>query len=57
MPGESTILRFLHRLKRHKLAEQILATVNELLAVQGLKLKAGTAVLLHTIRAVNAVAH
>lgn len=44
MPDESTILRFRHRLERHKLADQILATVNELLAVQGLLLKAGTAV-------------
>ena len=44
LPDESTILRFRHRLERHKLAEQILATVNELLAAQGLLLKAGTAV-------------
>ena len=44
MPDESTILRFRHRLERHKLAEQILATVNELLAAQGLLFKAGTAV-------------
>ena len=44
MPDESTILRFRHRLERHKLADQILATVNELLAAQGLLLKAGTAV-------------
>ena len=44
MPGESTILRFRHRLERHKLADQILATVNELLTAQGLLLKAGTAV-------------
>ena len=44
MPDESTILRFRHRLERHKLADQILATVNELLAAQGLLLKAGTTV-------------
>ncbi|MBA0231442.1 IS5 family transposase, partial [Stenotrophomonas maltophilia] len=44
VPDESTILRFRHRLEKHKLAEQILATVNELLAAQGLLLKAGTAV-------------
>ena len=44
MPDESTILRFRHRLEKHKLAEQIQATVNELLAAQGLLLKAGTAV-------------
>ena len=29
MPDESTILRFRHRLEKHKLAEQILATVND----------------------------
>ena len=44
LPDESTILRFRHRLERHKLADQILATVNDLLAAQGLLLKAGTAV-------------
>ena len=44
LQGESTILRFRHRFERHKLAEQILATVNDLLATQGLLLKAGTAV-------------
>jgi IS5 family transposase len=44
VPDESTILRFRHRLEKHKLAEQILATVNDLLAAQGLLLKAGTAV-------------
>ena len=44
LPDESTILRFRHRLEKHKLAEQILATVNELLTAQGLLLKAGTAV-------------
>ena len=44
LPDESTILRFRHRLERHKLAEQILATVNDLLSAQGLLLKAGTAV-------------
>ena len=44
LPDESTILRFRHRLERHKLGEQILATVNDLLAAQGLLLKAGTAV-------------
>ena len=35
VPDESTILRFRHRLEKHKLAEQTLATVNELLAAQG----------------------
>ena len=44
LPDESTILRFRHRLERQKLADQILATVNDLLAAQGLLLKAGTAV-------------
>ena len=44
LPDESTILRFRHRLEKHKLADQILATVNEMLAAQGLLLKAGTAV-------------
>ena len=44
LPDESTILRFRHRLEKHKLADQILATVNELLEQRGLLLKAGTAV-------------
>jgi IS5 family transposase len=44
MPDESTILRFRHRLEKHKLAEQILVSVNELLTQRGLLLKAGTAV-------------
>ena len=44
LPDESTILRFRHRLEEHKLAERILATVNELLTSKGLLLKVGTAV-------------
>ena len=44
LPDESTILRFRHRLEKHKLAEKILAVVNELLVQKGLLLKAGTAV-------------
>ena len=44
LPDESTILRFRHRLERHKLAEKILSVVNELLTERGLALKAGTAV-------------
>lgn len=44
MPDESTVLRFRHRPEKHRLAEQILPTVNELLEAQGLLLKAGTAV-------------
>ena len=44
LPDESTILRFRHLLERHKLAEQILASVNDLLRHKGLLLKAGTVV-------------
>jgi IS5 family transposase len=44
LPDESTILRFRHRLEKHKLAEQILLTVNELLIQRGLLLKVGTVV-------------
>ena len=44
LPDESTIVRFRHRLEKHKLAEQILSVVNELLTQRGLLLKAGTAV-------------
>lgn len=44
LPDESTILRFRHRLEKHKLADKILATVNDLLSAQGLLLKAGTVV-------------
>jgi IS5 family transposase len=50
MPDESTILRFgktpspRHRLEKHKLAEQILATVNELHSQRGLLLTTGTVV-------------
>ena len=44
LPDESTILRFRHRLEKHKLAPQILASVNELLTQKGLLLKTGTVV-------------
>ena len=44
MPDESTILRFRHRLEEHKLADQILITVNDLLTAKGLLLKVGTVV-------------
>ena len=50
LPDESTILRLgktpspHHRLEKHKLADRILASVNDLLTAQGLLLKAGTAV-------------
>jgi IS5 family transposase len=41
LPDESTILRFRHRLEKHKLAQQILTTVKELLIAIGLLLKVG----------------
>ena len=44
MPDESTILRFRHRLEKHKLADAILATVNDLLSSQGLLLNESSAV-------------
>ncbi|MCE2658543.1 MAG: IS5 family transposase [Rubrivivax sp.] len=44
LPDESTILRFRHLLERHKLAEQMLGLVNDLLRDKGLMLKAGTVV-------------
>ena len=44
LPDESTILRFRHRLEKHKLADQILASVNALLTERGLLLRAGTVV-------------
>jgi len=50
LSDESTILRFgetpspRHLLERHKLAEQILGTVNDMLQSKGLLLKAGTVV-------------
>ena len=44
MPDESTFLRFRHRLEKHRLAEQMLASLNELLAERGLLLRAGMAV-------------
>ena len=44
MPSQTSILRFRHLLERHKLAEQILSTVNDLLSAKGLLLKAGTVV-------------
>lgn len=44
LPDESTILRFRHLLEKHKLADQILALVNDLLSGKGLLLKAGTVV-------------
>ena len=44
LPDESSILRFRHTLQEHKLAEQILASVNKLLIQQGLLLKVGSAI-------------
>ena len=44
MPDESTVLRFRHRLKKHELADALLATVNELLSSQGLLLRQGSVV-------------
>jgi IS5 family transposase len=44
LPDESTILRFRHRLEKHKLAEKILDVVNDILIARGLLFKAGTVV-------------
>jgi transposase, IS5 family len=44
MPDESTILRFRHVLETHKLAQQMLATINAGLSKKGLLLKAGSSV-------------
>jgi len=44
LPDESTILRFRHRLEKHKLADKILAEVNSILLERGLMLKEGSAV-------------
>jgi IS5 family transposase len=44
LPDESTILHFRHLLEEHKLADQMLAAVNEVLVAKGLLLDAGTVV-------------
>ena len=44
LPDESTILRFRHLLEKHRLADQILVLVNDLLIAKGLLLKAGIVV-------------
>jgi hypothetical protein len=44
MPDESSLLRFRHRLQKHKLAEQILVTGNDLLIERSLLLKTDTVV-------------
>ena len=44
LPDESTILRLRHLLEKHKLADQILGVINDLLRDKGLLLKTGTVV-------------
>ena len=44
LPDESTILRFRHLLEANELSQQILATINAMLAAKGLMLKTGTVV-------------
>lgn len=44
LPDESTILRFRHVLEKHKLAAQMLQTVNDVLSAKGVMLKSGTVV-------------
>ncbi len=44
LPDESTILRFRHLLEKHKLAEQMLELINDMLRSKGLMLRAGTVV-------------
>ena len=44
LPDETTILRFRHLLERHRLCEQLLATVNDMLCGRGLMLRTGTVV-------------
>jgi IS5 family transposase len=44
LPDETTILRFRRLLERHKLAEQILGVINDLLREKGLLLRTGTVV-------------
>ena len=51
MPDGSTILQFRHRLEKHKLADAILATVNDLLSTKDLLLKEGSAVVTTLIAA------
>ena len=44
LPDESTILRFRHLLEQHKLADQMLVVINDMLRDKGLTLRAGTVV-------------
>jgi IS5 family transposase len=43
-PDETTVCKFRHLLERHKLGKKLLATVNEYLARQGIKISRGTIV-------------
>jgi IS5 family transposase len=44
LPDENTITRFCHRMVMHKLADGVLATMNDLLSSQGLSLREGSTV-------------
>ena len=44
LPDETTILRFRHLLEEHKLADQMLSVVNDMLGAKGLLLRSGTVV-------------
>jgi transposase, IS5 family len=44
LPDETTILRFRHLLEEHKLADQMLSVVNDMLGSKGLLLRKGTVV-------------
>ncbi len=44
LPDESTILRFRHLLEKHKLADQMLTVINDMLRDKGLMLRSGTVV-------------
>jgi IS5 family transposase len=44
VPDETTVCKFRHLLERHKLGKQLLATVNEYLRRQGIKISRGTIV-------------
>ena len=44
LPDETTILRFRHLLEAHKLADQMLSVVNDMLGAKGLLLRSGTVV-------------
>ena len=44
LPDETTILRFRHLLEEHKLADQMLSVVNDMLGAKGLLLRKGTVV-------------